>query len=57
MKVHFTKEQIEFLMDKLGCEDPHESMQLFMDILGSEGIDPTQAPTYLKRLMMREERR
>lgn len=57
MKVHFTREQIEFLMDAFECSDPQESMQKFMDLLGLEGVDPAKAPSYLVRLMARLEGR
>lgn len=57
MTVHFTKEQIEYLMKKTGSEDPNEAMEIFSLIIREERIDPSKMPTYVNKLMERDKGR
>jgi hypothetical protein len=52
--VHFTREQVEFLMRKTGADDPEEALEIFSVIIRSENIEPTKMPLYIKKLMERE---
>lgn len=49
--VKFTRKQVEYLMTKTGANDPDEAIELFMVIISEERIDPSQIPTYVKKLM------
>lgn len=52
--VHFTREQVEFLMLKTGADDPDEALEIFSLAIRKESVDPTQMPLYVKKLMERE---
>ncbi len=52
--VHFTKEQIEYLMDKLDADDPDDALEVLARIMKIENIDPSKMPLYLKKLMSLE---
>lgn len=57
MTVHFTREQIEFIMQKTGSEDPNEAIEIFCNILRQERVDASEMPKYLTKLMARDKGR
>lgn len=52
--VHFTKEQIVFLLKVTGASTPNEAVEILVSIMQAERIDPTQMPIYIKKLMERQ---
>lgn len=54
MTVHFTREQIDYLMRKTGSEDPEEAMEVFVGLMTREGIPTSKIPVYLNKLMERD---
>lgn len=50
-KVHFDTEQLQYLVGKTGAEDPSEAVEIFMEIIRSERVDPFKIEVYLQRLM------
>ena len=54
MKVHFSIEQIKYLMVKLGITDPDEAIDKFAEMIQKENIDPAKIPDYLDKLMKKD---
>lgn len=52
--VHFTKEQVEYLMIKTGADDPDEALEIFATLIRRENIEATKMPFYIKKLMEKE---
>lgn len=50
----FTKEQVEYLMDKTGADDPYEAIDIFAVALRDERVDPNKLMAYLTRLMLKD---
>lgn len=50
-KVHFDMEQIQYLVVKTGADDPSQAVEIFMEIIRSEKVDPFKIEVYLQRLM------
>ena len=53
-KIHFSKREVEYLIEKTGDDDPHKALETFLSIAKSEGVEPTRALDYLKILMERD---
>jgi hypothetical protein len=49
--VKFTKKQVEYLIERLGIDDPNEALDAFIRIMSEENIDPNKAPLYVDKLM------
>jgi len=49
--VQFTKEQVQYLMNRLGVSTTEEAMEMFATAIRQEGVDPTKMPLYVNKLM------
>lgn len=52
--IHFSKKEVEYLVEKTGEDDPQKAVELFATIIKSEGIEPMKMMEYLKLLMARD---
>jgi hypothetical protein len=50
-RIHFDREQIEYLIEKTGEEDVSRAVEVFMEATRKEKVDPFKIEAYLKRLM------
>jgi hypothetical protein len=55
--IHFTREQIEYLMRVTSSKDPEEAMEIFSLVIKEEGIDPSRMTLYLDKLLERDKGR
>lgn len=53
-KIHFNKVEVEYLMQKLGEDEPQKAVELFATIIKSEGIEPLRMVIYIRALMERD---
>lgn len=54
MTVHFTRDQIEYIVKKTGCDDPNDAMETFIAIITEERVQHDKIHVYLKKLMERD---
>jgi uncharacterized protein YbcC (UPF0753/DUF2309 family) len=50
-KISFNSAQVQYLMEKLGADDPHEAVETFAKIIRELSIDPRKMHEYLEVLM------
>lgn len=50
-RIHFDREQVDYLMGKTGETDPSSAIEAFMEAARAEKVDPFKIEQYLKRLM------
>ncbi len=53
-KIHFDREQVNYLIKKTGQEDPQAAVEAFANLIRLENIDPFKMHEYLKRLMEKD---
>lgn len=52
--INFTKKHVEYLMDKLGADEPQEAIDTFAEAIKKERVDPGDMIMYLTRLMEKD---
>jgi hypothetical protein len=50
-RIHFDREQIDYLLWKTGEDDTSLAVEMFMDAVRKEKVDPFKIEQYLARLM------
>lgn len=54
-RIHFDRAQVDYLMKKTGAEDASQAVEVFMNIIRIEKVDPFKIEVYLTRLMEMDE--
>lgn len=55
--VRLTYEQLAYIVEQTGINDPKEAMIYFAEIMKKEGLRPRQMPEVVAKLMERERRK
>lgn len=53
-KIHFTRSQVDYLIEKTGETEAGQAIEVFATIIQSEGINPLKMLEYLDRLMEKD---
>ena len=50
-RIHFDRAQVDYLIEKTGADDASEAIEIFMEVIKIEKVDPFKIEQYLTRLM------
>lgn len=50
-RIHFDRQQVDYLIEKTGADDASQAIEIFMQAVRIEKVDPFKIEAYLKRLM------
>lgn len=56
-KLRLTYEQLAFIVEQTGIQEPKEAMIYFAEVMKMEGLKPRQMPEVVEKMMNRQRRK